>query len=64
MTHQGKGFDVGKAIGDGLISESAGAKGRGIELMRVAIDEVSFERISTEVHNGGAVRRSVSLKAM
>jgi len=64
VTHQGKGFEVGEAIGNGLTSEAAGANGRGIELMTVAIDEVSFERNSTEVDNGGTVRRSVSLKAM
>jgi anti-sigma regulatory factor (Ser/Thr protein kinase) len=64
VRHQGKGFDVGKAIGNGLTSESAGPNGRGIELMRVAIDEVSFERTSTEAHNGGTVRSPVSLKAI
>ena len=64
VTHQGKGFDFGKAIGNSLPSEPASEHGRGIELMKVAIDKVSFERASTEVHNGGRVRSSVSLKPM
>jgi len=64
VTYQEKGFDVGKTIGNGLNPEAAGANGRCIELMRVAIDEVSFERTSTEVHNGSNVRSSVSLKAI
>ena len=64
VTHQGKGFDFGKAIGNSLPSEPAGEHGRGIELMKVAIDKVSFERAITEVHNGGTVRSSVSLKPM
>ncbi len=64
VTHQGKGFDFGKAISNSLPSEPAGEHGRGIELMKVAIDKVSFERAITEVHNGGTVRSSVSLKPM
>jgi serine/threonine-protein kinase RsbW len=64
VTHQGKGFDFGKTAGNSLASEPAGEHGSGIELKKVAMDEVSFERGSTEVHNGGTVVSSVSLKPM
>jgi serine/threonine-protein kinase RsbW len=64
VTHQGKGFDFGKRIDNSLTSEPAGEHGCAIELMKVAIDEVSFERASTEVHNGGTVLSSASLKPM
>jgi anti-sigma regulatory factor (Ser/Thr protein kinase) len=50
VTRPGKGFDFGKTIGNGLTSEPAGEHGCGIEVMRVAIDEVSFEQGRTEVH--------------
>jgi len=60
VTDQGKAFDFGKTLGNSRTSEPAGEYGCGGELMRVAIDEVSFERGSTKVHNGGTVRRSVS----
>jgi anti-sigma regulatory factor (Ser/Thr protein kinase) len=60
VTHQGKGFDFGKTIANSLTSERGGKYGCG-ELM---IDEVSFERGRTEVHNGGTVLGSVSLKPM
>jgi anti-sigma regulatory factor (Ser/Thr protein kinase) len=63
VTHQGKGFDFGKSIGNSLPSERGGKYGCG-ELMKVAIDQVSFERTRTEVRNGGTVCSSVSLKAM
>ena len=64
VMHQGKGFDFGKAAGNSLASEPAGEHGSGIELKKVAMDEVSFERGSTEVHNGGTVVSSLSLKPM
>ena len=64
VTHQGKGFDFGKAIGNSLPSEPASEHGRGIELMKVAIDKVSFERASTEVQKGNSVLSSASLKPM
>ncbi len=53
VTHRGKGFDFGKTIGNSRTSEPARERGCGIELMKVAIDEVSLERASTEIHNGG-----------
>ncbi|MGB2900265.1 MAG: ATP-binding protein [Candidatus Acidiferrum sp.] len=47
---QGRGFDPNK-VPDPLAFESLGAEhGRGIHLMKLAMDEVSFERGGTEVH--------------
>jgi serine/threonine-protein kinase RsbW len=63
VTHQGKGFDFGKAIGNSPKAEPAAKYGCG-ELMKVAIGEVSFERGGTEVHNGDSVLSSGSLKPM
>ena len=62
VTHQGKGFDFGKTIGKSRKSEPAGKDGGG-ELMKVAINKVSFERAGTEVHNGDSVLNSGSLKS-
>jgi anti-sigma regulatory factor (Ser/Thr protein kinase) len=64
VSDQGEGFDFGKAVGNSLTSEPAGEHGRGIELKNVALDEGSFKRGSTEIHNGGTVLTSVSLKPM
>jgi len=64
VRHHGKGFDFGKTVGNSLTSEPAGERVRGIELIKVAMDEASFERGSTEVHNGRTVLSSVSLKPM
>jgi serine/threonine-protein kinase RsbW len=61
VTHQGKGFDFGKTIGNSRTSEPSGRDGCR-ELTKVAIGEVSFERASTEVYNGDTVRSSASLK--
>ena len=63
VRHQGKGFDFGKSIANSFPSEPAGEHEHAIELMKVAIDEVSFEGGSSEVHNGGTVLSSASLKA-
>ena len=47
---QGQGFDANK-VPDPLAFENLGAEhGRGIHLMKLAMDEVSFERGGTEVH--------------
>jgi serine/threonine-protein kinase RsbW len=47
---QGHGFDPNK-VPDPLAFENLGAEhGRGIHLMKLAMDEVSFERGGTEVH--------------
>ena len=53
VTVQGKGFDFGKTVSNSLTS--AGEQGRGIELKKVAMDEVSFEGGSTAVHSVGTV---------
>ncbi len=47
---QGHGFDPNK-VPDPLAVENLNAEhGRGIHLMKIAMDEVSFEREGTEVH--------------
>jgi anti-sigma regulatory factor (Ser/Thr protein kinase) len=47
---QGHGFDLNQ-VPDPLAVENLGAEhGRGIYLMKLAMDEVSFERGGTEVH--------------
>ena len=50
VSDQGQGFDV-RTIPDPLTVENLEADhGRGIHLMRLAMDEVSFEQRGTEVH--------------
>src|SRR6266576_576909 len=50
VTDQGQGFDP-KAVPNPLAVERLGAEhGRGIHLMKLAMDEVWFERGGTEVH--------------
>ena len=62
VTHQGKGFDFGKTIGNSRKSEPAGKDGGG-ELMKVAINKASFERAGTEVRNSDRLLSSGSLKS-
>src|ERR1700738_5290479 len=50
VTDEGKGFDFLKILGNGLTSDTAGAHGRGIQLMRAYMDDVRFERGGSEVH--------------
>ena len=50
VTDEGKGFDFLKILGNGLTSDTAGAHGRGIQLMRAYMDNVRFERGGSEVH--------------
>jgi serine/threonine-protein kinase RsbW len=50
VTDQGKGFDVGKIVANGLASDSAAEHGRGILLMKSCMDDVYFERGGSEVH--------------
>jgi len=50
VTDQGKGFDVEKIVGKGIISDPASEHGRGIQLMKAYIDDVDFERGGAEVH--------------
>jgi serine/threonine-protein kinase RsbW len=50
VSDQGQGFDV-RTIPDPLAVENLEAEhGRGIHLMKLAMDEVSFEQGGTEVH--------------
>src|SRR5229473_7524114 len=50
VTDHGQGFDP-KAVPDPLAIERLGAEhGRGIHLMKLAMDEITFERGGTEVH--------------
>jgi serine/threonine-protein kinase RsbW len=54
---QGHGFDP-NSVPDPLAFENLGAEhGRGIYLMKIAMDEVSFARGGTEVHMRKAVRK-------
>jgi len=50
VTDQGKGFDLGKVLGNGLRSYRATEHGHGIQLMKAYMDEVHFERGGSEVH--------------
>jgi len=50
VTDQGKGFDFGKAGGNGFISDPLSERGRGILLMKAYMDDVHFERNGSEVH--------------
>src|SRR6266852_6757521 len=50
VTDQGKGFDFGKIVGNGLTSDPASEHGRGIQLMKAYMDDVHFERGGSEVH--------------
>jgi anti-sigma regulatory factor (Ser/Thr protein kinase) len=64
VTDHGRGFDP-KAVPDPLAAERLEADhGRGIHLMKLAMDEVSFERGGTEVHmrkaTAGGPRRDSS----
>src|SRR6266436_3128133 len=52
VADQGRGFDPNQ-IPNPLAAENLSAeRGRGIHLMKVAMDEVSFEHGGTEVHMG------------
>jgi serine/threonine-protein kinase RsbW len=50
VTDQGKGFDFGKALANGLASQPAAAHGHGIQLIEAYMDEVHFARGGSEVH--------------
>ena len=50
VTDQGKGFDFGKIVGNGITSDPASEHGRGIQLMKAYMDDVHFERGGSEVH--------------
>ncbi len=50
VTDQGKGFDFGKFVGNGIKSGPAAAHGHGIQLMNAYMDDVHFARGGSEVH--------------
>ena len=50
VTDQGKGFDFGKMVGNGITSDPESEHGRGIQLMKAYMDDVHFERGGAEVH--------------
>jgi serine/threonine-protein kinase RsbW len=50
VTDQGKGFDFGRIVGNGLTSDLAAEHGHGILLMKAYMDDVHFERGGSEVH--------------
>ena len=50
VTDQGKGFDFGKVLADGLTADPAGAHGHGIQLMKAYMDDVHFTERGSEVH--------------
>jgi len=50
VTDQGKGFDFGKVLANGLTADPAGAHGHGIQLMKAYMDEVHFTEHGSEVH--------------
>ncbi len=50
VTDQGKGFDFGKIVGNGITSDPESEHGRGIQLMKAYMDYVHFERGGSEVH--------------
>ena len=50
VTDQGKGFDIGKIVGNGLTSDRVSEHGHGILLMKAYMDDVHFERDGSEVH--------------
>ena len=50
VTDQGKGFDVGQTVRNGLALDPTAEHGRGILLMKAFMDDVRFERGGSEVH--------------
>src|SRR6266436_9717233 len=58
VTDHGQGFDP-KAVPDPLAIERLEAEhGRGIHLMKLAMDEITFERAGTEIHMRKGLARS------
>ena len=50
VTDQGKGFDFGKMLNNGIPLEPDSEHGRGIQRMKAYMDDVHFERGGAEVH--------------
>jgi serine/threonine-protein kinase RsbW len=50
VTDQGKGFDFGKVLANGVTADPAAARGRGIPLIEAYMDDVHFARGGSEIH--------------
>jgi serine/threonine-protein kinase RsbW len=50
VTDQGKGFDFETLLRNGITSDPDSEHGRGLQLMKVYMDDVQFERGGSEVH--------------
>jgi serine/threonine-protein kinase RsbW len=50
VTDQGKGFDFGKVLANGITANSPAEHGRGIPLIEAYMDDVHFARGGSEVH--------------
>jgi serine/threonine-protein kinase RsbW len=50
VTDQGKGFDFGKVLANGITADSPAEHGRGIPLIEACMDDVHFARGGSEVH--------------
>ena len=50
VTDQGKGFDFGRVLANGVTADPAAARGRGIPLIAAYMDDVYFARGGSEVH--------------
>ena len=50
VTDQGKGFDFGKVLANGVAADPAVAHGHGIPLIEAYMDDVYFARGGSEVH--------------
>jgi serine/threonine-protein kinase RsbW len=50
VTDQGKGFDFGKVLANGVTADPAAAHGHGIPLIEAYMDDVYFARGGSEVH--------------
>src|SRR5260370_12394174 len=48
VTDQGKGFDFGKIVGNGITLDAESEHRRGIQLMKAYMDDVHFERGGAE----------------
>src|SRR5258708_19844688 len=50
VTDQGKGFDFGKVLANGVAADPAAAHGHGIHLIQAYMDDVHFTRRRSQVH--------------
>lgn len=50
VTDQGRGFDFGRVLANGVTADPAAARGRGIPLIEAYMDDVHFARGGSEIH--------------